>query len=174
MSTPVPTAVDIPMPPQKKPKDSDPRSTIFGGSVFAEKVDKVLDSLLKTYEARLKKNQTQEQRWMTYPYAELEKERLHMCTQLICTTQAMMEPPIQPNIPRIVLQPFQETPKIGLKRKIEETPIEKPRQGREETNPEPTKEKPLEVRFAPNTTNDSKKGETHFKGDDARQDDEVD
>ena len=57
----------------------------------AEKVNEHLDAILQAYDARLKNNQTQEQRWITYPYAELEKQRLEMCQKMIETAQALME-----------------------------------------------------------------------------------
>ena len=50
-----------------------------------------MDAILQAYDARLKNKQTQEQRWITYPYAELEKQRLEMCQKMIETAQALME-----------------------------------------------------------------------------------
>lgn len=87
------TVVENPMPPQPKPLESKPQNASSGGSVLVDKVNEPLDALLQAYEARLKKNQTMEQRWMTYPYADLEKGRMEMCSRMIETTQALLAPP---------------------------------------------------------------------------------
>ena len=50
--------------------------TIEGGSVLAEKVFKPLQAMLDAYEARIKPNQTQEERIRAYLDPELEIKRL--------------------------------------------------------------------------------------------------
>ena len=61
--------------------------------MIAEKIFEPLDAIIKAFEARLQPQQTVEQRWLTYPYAELEKQRFKMCKKLIETAQALLEPP---------------------------------------------------------------------------------
>lgn len=112
--------------------------------MLVEKVNEPLDTVLQAYEARLKNNQTQEQRWMTYPYAELEKQRLEMCKQMIQTAQALLEPPMQPPRERVVT-PAYETPAPSLEHKQEEATIKEPKQ--EENIPGPLTKKTLEVRL---------------------------
>ena len=50
------------------------KSISSGGSVIAEKIFEPFDAIIKAFEARLQPQQTAEQRWMTYPYAVLEKK----------------------------------------------------------------------------------------------------
>ena len=47
-------------------------NTIGGRSILADKVFESLQAILDAYEARLKPNQTQEERYRAYPDPELE------------------------------------------------------------------------------------------------------
>ena len=69
-----------------------------GGSVLVEKRFEPLEAILKAYEARIENHQTKENRWMTYPNAEIELQRLEMCKKMIETAQALMVEQL-PSIP---------------------------------------------------------------------------
>ncbi|MCO5572353.1 hypothetical protein L7F22_026106 [Adiantum nelumboides] len=75
-----------------------PRRASLGGSMLVDKVLEPLDAALEAYEARLKPNQTLEQRGMKYSQAKVETERLKMYKELVKIAQVMMEPklPISP------------------------------------------------------------------------------
>ncbi|MCO5563850.1 hypothetical protein L7F22_017499 [Adiantum nelumboides] len=73
-------------------RNNQPRKASSGGSVLVDKVLEPLDALLQAWEARLNNNQTLEQRWLTYPYPEIEIKRLEMYKELIKAAQALMEP----------------------------------------------------------------------------------
>ena len=87
------------------------KSVSSGGSIIAEKVFEPLDAILKAFEARLQPKQTLEERWLTYPYAELEKQRFEMCKKLIETAQSLLEPPPEPMPERVVKIPSRTEPK---------------------------------------------------------------
>ncbi|MCO5594112.1 hypothetical protein L7F22_048133 [Adiantum nelumboides] len=108
-------------------------------SVLVDKVLQPLDALLQQWEARLNNTQTLEQRWLLYPYPEIETKRLEMCKDLIRVAQALMEP-------YVVRAPEQEV--------LTQKEIEK--QGDKEPElvmgPKPDTHLPLEHRVVPNTT----------------------
>ena len=68
-----------------------------------------------------------EERWLTYPYAELEKQRFKMCKKLIETVQALLEPPPESMPERIVQKPSryeQEEPeKVTTREECEPKPM---------------------------------------------------
>ena len=53
---------EIVSPPLERPGERELKVASSGGSVLAEKVNEHLDAILQAYDARLKNNQTQEQR----------------------------------------------------------------------------------------------------------------
>ena len=68
------------IPQEVLPERVEPKEFTSGGSVLADKHCEPLDAIMKAYEARLEQRyQTQENKWKTYPDAELEKSRLEMC-----------------------------------------------------------------------------------------------
>ncbi|MCO5575224.1 hypothetical protein L7F22_029022 [Adiantum nelumboides] len=76
---------------KKIEQNNQPRKAPSGGLVLVDKVLEPLDALLQQWEARLNNTQTLEQRWLTYPYPEVETKRLEMCKDLIRAAQALME-----------------------------------------------------------------------------------
>ena len=105
------TIQEVVLPPLEKPEEIEPRNVSSGGSVLVEKVNEHLDAILQAYDARLKNNQTQEQRWITYPYVELETQRLDMCQKMIQIAQALMEQAASKTREEIVIPPAQEPKK---------------------------------------------------------------
>lgn len=62
-----------------------------GGLVLAEKVSKPLQAILDAYQARLRSNQTNEERLRAYPDPEIEKERLDIFQKMIQVTQSPLD-----------------------------------------------------------------------------------
>lgn len=76
-----------------QPTSLEPREFTSRGSVLVEKKIEPLEAILKAYEARIdNREQTMENRWKTYPNAELEKMRQEMCKKMIETAQLLLEP----------------------------------------------------------------------------------
>ena len=60
-------------------------------SVLAEKVFKPLQAILDAYEARLKPNQTNEERLRAYPDPEIKKQRLDIFQQMVHVTKSLLD-----------------------------------------------------------------------------------
>ena len=58
---------------------------------MAKKVFEPLKTMLDLYEARLRPNQTNEERYRAYPNLELETKRLEVFQKMIKRTQALLE-----------------------------------------------------------------------------------
>ena len=58
---------------------------------MAEKVFEPLKTMLDSYEARLRPNQTNEEHYRAYPDPELETKRLEVFQKMIEGTQALLE-----------------------------------------------------------------------------------
>ncbi|MCO5568337.1 hypothetical protein L7F22_022036 [Adiantum nelumboides] len=124
-------------------EDNKPMKASSGGSVLVDKVLEPSDALLQAYEARLKTNQTLEQRWLTNRQSKVESERLEMCKKLIEAAQELMEPNAVRALEREVLihkeqekQEFKESEQVN--------------------GPRPDTILSLDHRVVPNTTNDTK------------------
>ena len=74
-----------------KQKSQEAKSAPQGGSVLADKVFEPLKTMLDLYEARLRSNQTNEERYRAYPNPELETKRLEVFQKMIEGTQALLE-----------------------------------------------------------------------------------
>ena len=74
-----------------KQKSHEGKSTPQGGLVLADKVFEPLKTMLDLYEARLRPNQTNEERYKAYPDLELETKRLEVFQKMIEGTQALLE-----------------------------------------------------------------------------------
>ncbi len=61
------------------------------GLVIVERVFKPLKAMLEAYEARLKRNETQEDRYRNYPDPMIETKRLELFQKLIEMTQSILE-----------------------------------------------------------------------------------
>ena len=59
--------------------------------MLANKVFEPLKTMLDSYEARLRPNQTNEERYRAYPDPELETKRLEVFQKMIEGTQALLE-----------------------------------------------------------------------------------
>ncbi|MCO5588534.1 hypothetical protein L7F22_042491 [Adiantum nelumboides] len=114
-----------------------------GGSVLEDKVLESLDALLQAWEARLKNNQTLEQRWLTYSQPEVETKRLEMCKKLVKVAQAIMEPDVN-RAPKIEVLIHKELEKQGDK---EHEHVNGPRSDTILS---------LDHRVVPNTTNEAR------------------
>ena len=57
-----------------------------GGSVLAEKVFKPLQAILDAYKARLRLNQTNEEKLRAYPDPKIKKQRLDIFRKMIQVT----------------------------------------------------------------------------------------
>ena len=72
-------------------KSQEAKSTPQGGSVLADKVFEPLKTMLDSYEARLRPNQTNEECYRAYLDPELETKRLEVFQKMIEGTQALLE-----------------------------------------------------------------------------------
>ena len=72
-------------------KSQEAKSAPQGGFVLADKVFEPLKTMLDSYEARLRPNQTNEERYRAYPDPELETKRLEVFQKMIEGTQALLE-----------------------------------------------------------------------------------
>ena len=66
-------------------------SLLEGGSVLAEKVFEPLKAMLDAYEARLRPNQTQEERYRAYPDPKIQTKCLEIFQRMIEGTQALLD-----------------------------------------------------------------------------------
>ncbi|MCO5551829.1 hypothetical protein L7F22_005332 [Adiantum nelumboides] len=123
-------------------KNNQPRKASSGGSVLVDKVLEPLDALLQAWEAKLNNNQTLEQRWLTYPYPEIETKRLEMCKELIKAAHALMEPNVV-RAPKNEVLIHKDLEKQGDK---EPEPV---------TGPKPETNLSLDHRMVPNTTDEA-------------------
>ncbi|MCO5558438.1 hypothetical protein L7F22_012021 [Adiantum nelumboides] len=117
-----------------------------GGSALVDKVLEPLDALLQAWEARLKTNQTLEQRWLTYPQPDVETKRLEMCKELIKAAQALMKPNAVRALKQEVLI-HKEQEKQGFK------------ESEQVNGARPDTTLSLDHRVVPNTTDDAKSTE---------------
>ncbi|MCO5574737.1 hypothetical protein L7F22_028527 [Adiantum nelumboides] len=127
---------------KKVEQNNQPRKELSGGSVLVDKVLEPLDALSQQWEARLNNTQTLEQRWLTYPYLEIETKRLEMCKDLIRAAQALMEPNVN-RAPEQEVLIQKEIEKQGVK---ELEPV---------TGPKADTNLSLEHRVVPNTTDEA-------------------
>ena len=74
----------------QEPQASNNEKTIGGGSILADKVFEPLQAMLDAYEARIKPNQTQEERIRAYPKPKLEIKRLEIYRKMIEEAQAQL------------------------------------------------------------------------------------
>ena len=72
-------------------KSQEGKSTPQGGLVLADKVFEPLKIMLDPYEARLRPNQTNEERYRAYSDPELETKRFEVFQKMIKGTQALLE-----------------------------------------------------------------------------------
>ncbi|MCO5554473.1 hypothetical protein L7F22_008002 [Adiantum nelumboides] len=112
------------------------------GLVLVDKVLEPLDALLKQWEARLNNHQTLEQRWLTYPYPEIETKRLEMCKDLIRAAQALMEL-------NVVRAPERE---VLIQKHLEKQGV---KESKPLTRPKPDTNLSLDQRVVPNTTDEA-------------------
>ncbi|MCO5577550.1 hypothetical protein L7F22_031381 [Adiantum nelumboides] len=127
---------------KKVEQNNQPRKALSGGLVLVDKVLEPLDALLQQWEARMNNHQTLEQRWLTYPYPEIETKRLEMCKDLIRAAQALMEP----NVIRALEQ------EVLIQKEIEKQWVKEPKPV---TRPKPDTNLSLEHRVVPNTTDEA-------------------
>ncbi|MCO5579057.1 hypothetical protein L7F22_032909 [Adiantum nelumboides] len=126
----------------KEQNNQPPRKASSRGSILVDKVLEPLDALLQQWEARLNNNQTLEQRWLTYPYPEIETKRLEMCKELIQEAQALMEP----NVVRALEQ------EVLIQRELEKQGDKEPEPV---SGPKPDTILSLDHRMVPNTTDEA-------------------
>ncbi|MCO5561039.1 hypothetical protein L7F22_014660 [Adiantum nelumboides] len=122
------------------------RKASSGGSVLVDKMLEPLDALLQAWEARINNNQTLKQRWLTYPYPEVETKRLEMCKELIKMAQALIEPNAI-RAPEQEVLIHKEREKQGFK------------ESEQVNGPKPDTVLTLDHRVVPNTTDDAKSTE---------------
>ena len=72
-------------------KNQKKESLLEGGSVLVEKVFEPLKAMLDAYEARLRPNQTQEERYRAYPDPEIEIKCLEIFQRMMKDTQALLD-----------------------------------------------------------------------------------
>ena len=72
-------------------KSQEGKSAPQGGFVLVDKVFKPLKTMLDSYDARLRLNQTNEECYKSYPDLELETKRLEVFQKMIEGTQALLE-----------------------------------------------------------------------------------
>ena len=75
-----------------------PHTVELGGSILADKHMETLEGLMKAYEARLKANETIEQRWRRYPDPVNEERQLEMYKRLMEATQALLDQVSHPHL----------------------------------------------------------------------------
>lgn len=105
--------------------------------MLVEKTFEPLDAMLKAYDARIKSNQTKENRWMT----ELEKLRFEMCQKLIQTAQALMEPSPAMSIHERIKPKPSINPLVKNVEERENVSLEIENKNKKEENSQETKEK---------------------------------
>ena len=72
-------------------KSQEAKSAPQGGFVLADKVFEPLKTMLDSYEARLRPNQTNKEHYRAYPNPELETKKLEVFQKAIEGTQALLE-----------------------------------------------------------------------------------
>ena len=68
---------------QEETKEQKEKSIPEGGSVLANKVFEPLKAMLDAYKARLKPNQSNEERYITYPEPKFKTKRLEIFQKMI-------------------------------------------------------------------------------------------
>ena len=72
-------------------KSHEGNNTSQGGSILPDKVFEPLKTMLDSYEARLRTNQTNEEQYRAYADLELETKKLEVFQEMIEGTQALLE-----------------------------------------------------------------------------------
>ena len=76
---------------RKEAKDQNKESLLEGDSILVEKVFEPLKAMLDAYEARLRPNQIQEERYKDYLDPEIETKCLEIFQRMIEGTQALLD-----------------------------------------------------------------------------------
>ena len=92
--------------------------------MLVQKVFEPLNAMLEAYEARLKPDQTLEERWKAYLDPVIESRRLDLCQKLVEITQALLKQQAAESVKRTKAKttpPLQKGRSLGSKRGTIET-----------------------------------------------------